>query len=131
MIKNFLLIIKILLQRLKNLIDYIEIYGNEIHDNSVCIFDYLYKNIRYYKKNRIYDNEYEERLHKAINNILYSTNYDCYAKLRLIDLVSNEKFLNDNPRVRRYILNGAHADFTIYDKRINKPILVIERWQTT
>ena len=111
---------------ISNLIDYINIYGKEINDDSNCIFDYLYKNIKNYKSNAIFDNEYEQVLYKSLNQILEDSNYKCYMKIPLDDLVYNEKFLNDNPLIKRYILNGAHADFTIFDKRINKPILVIE-----
>ena len=111
---------------LKNLIDYISIYGNEIEDKSVCIFDYLYKNIKYYKSTKIFDNQYEESLYYAINDIIEDTSYKCYPKLFLIDLVTNSKFLQENPNIKQYILNGAHADFTIIDKRINKPVVVIE-----
>lgn len=110
----------------KNLIDYIKIYGNEIYDSSVCIFDYLYKQMKYYKSNRMFDNIYEEVTYKKIKNALKNTNYKCYPKLKLYELVQNEEFLRNNPEIKQYIINGAHADFTIYDTRINKPILVVE-----
>lgn len=42
------------------------------------------------------------------------------------NLVLDEEFLNQNMDIKTYIGNGAHADFTIIDKRINKPVLVIE-----
>jgi very-short-patch-repair endonuclease len=35
-------------------------------------------------------------------------------------------YLEDNPEIKQYILNNAHLDFTIYDNRIGKPIVVIE-----
>lgn len=110
----------------KNLIDYIGIYGNELFDNSSCIFDYLYKNIPYYQSTKYFDNEYEEKLFNSIVDIISECPYKCYCKLKLANLVQNEKFLDTNPDIKQYISNGSHADFTIFDIRINKPILVVE-----
>ena len=39
-------------KEIKHLIDYIEIYGAEIKDTTVCMFDNLYKNIPYYTKTK-------------------------------------------------------------------------------
>ena len=111
---------------IKNLINYINIYGDEIVDQSNCIFDYLYRQIKYFKATKLFDNIYEKALFEALNTIFIDSPYKCYLKLRLTELVTNKEFLEKNPDILRYILNGAHADFTIIDKRINMPILVIE-----
>ena len=110
----------------KNLIDYIGIYGKEISDKSSCIFDYLYKQTAYYHSNKIFDNIYEEKLAGCLSKIIEGSPYICYPKLKMSNLVLDEEFLNQNMDIKTYIGNGAHADFTIIDKRINKPVLVIE-----
>lgn len=111
---------------INNLIDYIKIYGNKIDDETSCWYDYLYKKIPYYKKTELYDNEFEEVTHKRINSILENTSYICCAKIFLTELILNEPFLNKNPKIKEYIRNGAHADFSIFDKRTGKLKIVIE-----
>lgn len=113
-------------KEMNNLIDYIKIYGEKIDDDTSCWYDYLYKNIPYYKRTKIYDNEYEEITHKAINSILIGTPYICCAKVFLTELVLNKEFLNSNPRIRDYIRNGAHADFSIFDTRTGRLKVVVE-----
>lgn len=113
-------------KEINHLIDYIKIYGDRIDDKTSCWYDYLYKNIPYYKKTELYDNEYEEVTHYSINSILKGTPYICRAKIFLTELVLNETFLNQNPQIREYIRNGAHADFSIFDTRTNKLKFVIE-----
>lgn len=124
--KNFFLKNGYYVPDIRNLINYINIYGEEIIDESNCIFDYLYKQIKYFKTTRLFDNIYEKTLFEALNEIFIDSPYRCYLKLKLTELVTNKEFLEKNPDILRYILNGAHADFTIIDKRINMPILVIE-----
>ena len=110
-----------------NLINYIDIYGSKVSDNSCCCFDYLYKLGRYKKINKYFDNQYEEALYSYIQLIIEKNdNYMCVPKLYLTDLVCNESFLNQNPFIKQYIKNKAHADFTIIDNRCHKPVLVIE-----
>lgn len=111
---------------ISHLIDYIKIYGDKLDDKTVCSYDYLYKNIRLYKKNDLYDNEYEEVTHKLINSVLEGTPYTCFAKKFLTELIQNESFLEKNPIIKRYILNQAHADFSIFDTRVRKLKMVIE-----
>ncbi len=111
---------------INHLIDYIKIYGKKIDDETSCWYDYLYKKIPYYKKTKLYDNEYEEVTHHFINNILKETPYICRAKVFLTELVLNESFLNSNPKIKEYIRNGAHADFSIFDTRTGKLKIIIE-----
>ena len=115
-----------LVTEINHLIDYIKIYGEKIDDETSCWYDYLYKNIPYYKKTKLYDNEYEETTHISINRILENTPYKCHAKVFLTELILNETFLNNNPQIKKYIRNGAHADFSIFDMRTGKLKVVIE-----
>lgn len=110
----------------KNLIEYIGVYGQNIEDNSHCIFDNLYQYIPYYQSSRYFDNIYEEALFYQIKNVIQNKHYRCYPKLELVDMVQDKEFLNEYPEIFEYILNGAHADFSIMDTRINKVVLVIE-----
>lgn len=113
-------------KEINNLIDYIKIYGQEIDDKTSCIYDYLYKTIPFYKKSIIYENKFEEVTHRTINTILDDTSYECCAKIYLTELILNEQFLKENPDIKSYIKNKAHADFSIFDKRTGKLKLVIE-----
>lgn len=115
-----------LVTEINHLIDYIKIYGEKIDDETSCWYDYLYKNIPYYKKTKLYDNEYEETTHISINRILENTPYKCHAKVFLTELILNETFLNNNPQIKKYIRNGAHADFSIFDMRTGKLKVIIE-----
>jgi len=111
---------------INHLIDYIKIYGEEIDDKTSCWYDYLYKNIPHYKKTALYDNEYEESTHFSINALLEDTPYICRAKIFLTELILNETFLDNNPEIKEYIRNGAHADFSIFDTRTGKLKAVVE-----
>lgn len=109
-----------------HLIDYIKIYGEQIDDDTSCWYDYLYRNIPYYKKTPLYDNEYEEVTHYRINSILENTSFICRAKVYLSELILNRNFLNSNPKIKEYIRNGAHSDFSIFDTRTGKLKVAIE-----
>lgn len=115
---------------MKHLIEYIEIYGNEITNKTVCLLDNLYKNIPFYNKTKEYDNEYEEALHTKIKSIL--TKYPhcrCYMKLPLEYLILDKQFLQENPSIKTFILNKkyrSHVDYTIINTRLHKPVLTIE-----
>lgn len=114
-------------KEIKHLIDYIEIYGEEIKDTTVCLYDNLYKNIPYYTKTKDYDNEYEEELHKKLLSILeINPDFQYYLKLPLTEFVLDKNYLNKNVELKKFILSDSHADFTIIDERIHKPVLVIE-----
>ena len=114
-------------KEIKHLIDYIEIYGEEIKDTTVCLYDNLYKNIPYYTKTKDYDNKYEEELHKKLLSILETNpDFQCYLKLPLTEFVLDENYLNKNIELKKFILSDSHADFTIIDERIHKPVLIIE-----
>ena len=116
-------------ENMKNLIEYIEIYGDIIPDKTVCIFDYLYKKISSYKKViENIDNPYEEKAYYLILEFIKKNKgkYDMVCKLPLAEFVSDKKFLDANEELKRFVLSNSHLDFAIYSKNINKPILAIE-----
>lgn len=114
---------------MKNLIKYMEIYGEQIPEKTVCIFDYLYKQIPTY--NRIIpniDNPFEEKIFYLLLNFLRKKEgkYQLAWKLPLAEFVTDEKFLKENEELKKFILNNSHLDFSLYEKNINRPILAIE-----
>lgn len=114
-------------KNMKNLIEYIECYGDNIPDKAVCIFDYLYKKIPTYTQ-RIpsIDNPYEEKIYYLLQEFVKKHNYNLTWKLPLAELVTDKEYLNNNPELKDFILHNSHLDFIIYTTDINKPILVIE-----
>ena len=115
-------------ENMKNLIEYIEIYGEQIPDKTVCIFDDLYKQIPTYKPTiKGIDNPYEEKTYKLIKQYVENDNrYKFTYKLPLAEFVTDKKFLKENPDLREFILRNSHLDFAIYTTSINKPIVAIE-----
>lgn len=116
-------------ENMKNLIEYIEIYGDVIPDKTICIFDYLYKEINSYQpmiKN--IDNPFEEKIYYLILDFLEKNNgkYKMAVKLPLAEFVSDKKFLDENEDLKKFVLNNSHIDFAIYSESINKPLLAIE-----
>lgn len=114
---------------MKNLIEYIEIYGDIIPDKTVCIFDYLYKEINSYQQIiKNIDNPYEEKAYHLILDFLEKNNqkYKMAVKLPLAEFVTDKKFLDENEDLKKFVLNNSHIDFAIYSENINKPLLAIE-----
>ena len=114
---------------MKNLIEYIEIYGEKIPDKTVCIFDYLYKQIPTYQ--RIIpniDNPYEEKIYHLLKEYVKKKEgkYELAWKLPLAEFVTDKGFLKDNPDLEKFVLRNSHLDFSLYTDNINKPILAIE-----
>ncbi len=110
----------------KHIMDYIELYGKEVRDNTVCLFDGLYQSISGYTTG-IYDSSFEEILDVKFISILNKyTNYGRYLKVPLVKLVNDKKFLDQNIELKSFIMNGAHVDYLFYDKRIGKPVLAVE-----
>lgn len=116
-------------KNMRNLIEYIETYGDVIPDKTVCIFDYLYKKISSYQKivNNI-DNPFEERVYEFLLKYVENNNkaLKVAAKLPLAELISDKKFLDENKDLKKFVLCNSHIDFSIYSESINKPLLAIE-----
>ena len=115
-------------QDLCDLINYIETYGKEIPDKSVCIFDDLYRQMRSYTARDDLDNIFEKALFDHINDFCEMTRgmLRCRKKLPLGDLVTDKKFLDSHLDIRRFVLHeNTHVDFTILNQ-INNPLLAIE-----
>lgn len=77
---------------MKNLIEYIEIYGDRIPDKTVCIFDYLYKQIPIYQQViPNIDNPFEEKVFHLLNDYLKKTSnkYKFAWKLPLAEFVTD------------------------------------------
>ncbi|MBU6134642.1 AAA domain-containing protein [Clostridium tertium] len=114
-------------KNVKNLIEYIEAYGEIIPDKTVCIFDYLYKEMKTYTVIDNCDNIFEKKVKDCIDKYIEKHNeYRVVVKIPLANLVTDKGFLEKRNDIKKFILNNAHLDFTIYDKRINKPVMVIE-----
>lgn len=114
---------------MKNLIEYIEIYGDKIPDKTVCIFDYLYKQIPIYQKTiPNIDNPYEEKVYHLLVDYLKNKDgkYKMVWKLPLAEFVTDKNYLNANKDKREFILHNSHLDFCLYTDNINKPVLAIE-----
>lgn len=116
-------------ENMRNLIEYIEIYGDTIPDKTVCIFDYLYKEINSYQQIiKNIENPYEEKVYYLILDFLEKNKgkYKMSVKLPLAEFVSDKKFLDANEELKKFVLNNSHLDFAIYSESINKPLLAIE-----
>lgn len=114
-------------ENIKNLIEYIEAYGEVIPDKTVCIFDYLYQQMKAYTVVEDCDNIFEKKVKELIDKyIKLHQEYSVVVKLPLANVVTDKLFLRNNLEIKQYILNNAHLDFTIYDNRIDKPLAVIE-----
>ncbi|WP_297421882.1 AAA domain-containing protein [Clostridium sp.] len=111
----------------RNLIEYIEAYGEVIPDKTVCLFDYLYQQMKTYTVVENCDNIFEKTVKEYLDRYTQQhPEYHVAVKLPLASVVTDKKFLEVNSAVKRFIMNNAHLDFTIYDNRIGKPIAVIE-----
>ena len=116
-------------ENMKNLIEYIEIYGDKIPDKTVCIFDYLYKQIPTYKQLiPNIDNPYEEKIFNLLKSYLKKSNnkYKMVWKLPLSEFVTDKKYLQANEKLKKFILSNSHIDFALYTTSIKKPVLAIE-----
>jgi len=113
---------------IKDLIEYIETYGEIIPDKTVCLFDDLYKQMSSYKPREKCDNPWEQTIFDEINDFIKTqTGFSCHAKMTLASLVTDKKYLDNNPSIRDFILHQwSHADFTIYKEALKNPVLVIE-----
>ncbi|MEA4825284.1 MAG: AAA domain-containing protein [Clostridium sp.] len=111
----------------RNLIEYIEAYGEVIPDKTVCLFDYLYQQMKTYTVVENCDNVFEKTVKEYLDRYIQQhPEYHVVVKLPLASVVTDKKFLEVNSEVKQFIMNNAHLDFIIYDNRIGKPIAVIE-----
>lgn len=114
-------------QQMRNLIDYIESYGKQIPDTTVCIFDGLYKKMKAYTRHDNLDNVFEETLYRYIED--YCNEHRkvyCRIKLPLADLVTDKTYLEEHPDIKKFVMyHNTHVDFTLCNI-VNKPILAIE-----
>lgn len=114
-------------ENVASLIEYIETYGEQIPDKTVCLFDYLYRQISVFQPSGKADNVFEAKLQEVLNEYLESNEkLECRMKLPLAAVVTDQKYLEEQEKIRDYITHHAHLDYTIHDTRINKPVLVIE-----
>ncbi len=114
-------------EEMRNLIDYIETYGKEIPDKTVCIFDGLYKKMKAYTSTEQLHNVFEQTVYDHLQR--YCRNHPrvhFLLKLPLANLVTDQTYLDENPEIKRFVLHrNTHLDFTLYNA-VNNPILVIE-----
>lgn len=114
-------------QQMRNLIDYIESYGKQIPDKTVCIFDGLYKKMKAYTRHDNFDNVFEETLYRYIED--YCNEHPsvyCRIKLPLADLITDKTYLEEHPDIKNFVIHrNTHIDFTLCNA-VNKPILAIE-----
>lgn len=116
-------------KNMKNLIEYIEIYGEKIPDKTVCVFDYLYKQMPLYIQTIPgMDNPYEEKAFQLLLKYAKEKEgtYQIVKKLLLAEFVTDEMYLQEHPDLKAFVLHHAHIDFCIYTNSIKKPILAIE-----
>lgn len=114
-------------KEMRNLIDYIESYGKEIPDTTVCLFDGLYQKMKAYTKHDNLDNIFEETVYNAI--MAYHEKHPqfyCFIKFPLANLVTDKIYLTENPDIRDFVMHhNTHVDFTLCNA-VCKPILAIE-----
>ena len=99
-------------ENMKNLVEYIEIYGEKIPDKTVCIFDNLYKQIPTYRQTiKGLDNPYEEKIYELVKQYVEKHNqYKFTHKLPLAEFATDKKFLEENPELKDFILRNSHLD---------------------
>lgn len=114
-------------KEIQELINYIETYGKEIADKSVCIFDDLYKQMDSYTSIDRLDNIFEKKLYDLLREYCETrSSLYCRIKLPLASLITDKNFLGANPDIKKFVLHkNTHIDFTIFNA-INNPLLAIE-----
>ena len=112
---------------MRNLIDYIRSYGQDIPEKTVCLFDGLYQEIRAYTRHDNLDNVFEEKLYQSIDSYCRKhLGMYCRIKLPLADLVRDQTYLEEHPDIRNFVLHrNTHVDFTLCNA-VDNPILAIE-----
>lgn len=112
---------------IKNLILYIDKYGKEIPDKTVCLFDYLYKQMPTYVEVKNCSNPFELKVFEALEEFCnIHKEFSVFAKLPLAELVTDKTYLNTHNDIRNFVLNErTHVDFTIVNA-LENPVLAIE-----
>ncbi len=112
---------------MRNLIDYIETYGENIPDKTVCIFDHLYQLMQSYTRIGNIDNIFEQEVYNLLRDYCQDhPQYHFLVKFPLADLVTDKTYLEGNADIRRFVLHmNTHVDFTLFNP-IGNPVLVIE-----
>lgn len=112
---------------IKNLILYIDKYGKEIPDKTVCLFDYLYKQMPTYVEIKNCSNPFELKVFNALEEFCdLHKEFSVFTKLPLAELVTDKDYLNTHNDIRNFVLNErTHVDFTIVNV-LENPVLAIE-----
>ena len=112
---------------IKNLILYIDKYGKEIPDKTVCLFDYLYKQMPTYVEKKNCSNPFELKVFETLEKFCNEhKEFTVFAKLPLAELVTDKHYLNTHNDIRNFVLNErTHVDFTIVNV-LENPVLAIE-----
>lgn len=112
---------------IKNLILYIDKYGKEIPDKTVCLFDYLYKQMPTYVEIKNCSNPFELKVFETLEEFCnIHKEFSVFAKLPLAELVTDRDYLNTHNNIRNFVLNErTHVDFTIVNT-LENPVLAIE-----
>ncbi len=112
---------------LRNLILYIEKYGNRIPDTTVCLFDGLYRQMPVYTQQENCSNPFELALWKSL--LKFTQQHDGvfpYIKMPLAELVTDCHYLEAFPSVKAFVLNErTHVDFVL-ENSLGNPVLAIE-----
>ena len=114
-------------EEMRSLIDYIETYGKEIPDKTVCLFDGLYQKMKAYVSTERLHNVFEQTVYDYLKEYCRSDpRVHFLLKLPLANLVTDQAYLDGAPEIKRFVLHrNTHLDFTLYNA-VNNPILVIE-----
>lgn len=114
-------------QLIKNLILYIDKYGKEIPDKTVCLFDYLYKQMPTYVEVKNCSNPFELKVFETLEKFCDEhKGFSVFTKLPLAELVTDGYYLNTHDEIRHFVLNErTHVDFTIVNA-LENPVLAIE-----
>lgn len=112
---------------IKNLILYIDKYGEEIPDKTVCLFDYLYRQMPTYVEIKNCSNPFELTMFETLEEFCnIHKEFSVLAKLPLAELVTDKDYLNTHNQIRDFVLNErTHIDFTIINV-LENPVLAIE-----
>lgn len=119
---------------ISDLISYVEYNNFLVTDSKICsIFDYLYSQytesrIKYLKKHkRVSEFDSENLMYGLITDMLEEMGFlflGIAVHLPLKMLQHDLSLMNDAER--KYVMNGAHIDFLIYNHLTKKPVLAIE-----
>lgn len=111
---------------IRDLIRYIEKYGEEIPDKTVCLFDYLYKQMSTYTPKENCSNIFEFKIWETLNEFAHNNSYLAFVKLPLAELITDREYLNAHVEIKEFIMNDlTHVDFVL-ENNLGNPVLAIE-----